>query len=254
MNALTTTLTHVPRFTLGPEITPEQRAFLDRWGFLIFAGVASPAEIQALAAALDEVQARWIAEGRKWVYGIPLTVGKDSAGGPFVQRFAFTSMFSETVRSFVRDQRFEPVRRLIGEDARIGDDEKDGVVVNRYLNNPGSEYPRLGWHTDGLRDLFYLRMPQQMLNVGLHFDEISADNGGLRLIPGSHNQGFFDMCFRKLYFLQHAARPSGDRRRDQARGSHRARWAPVAPGGGLHAGGAHEPATLDVCALPQRAL
>ncbi|MBK9365092.1 MAG: phytanoyl-CoA dioxygenase family protein [Deltaproteobacteria bacterium] len=208
MNALTTTLTHVPRFTLGPEITPEQRAFLDRWGFLIFAGVASPDEIAALAAALDEVQARWIAEGRRWVYGIPLTVGKDSAGGPFVQRFAFTSMFSETVRNFVRDQRFEPVRRLVGEDARIGDDEKDGVVVNRYLNNPGSEYPRLGWHTDGLRDLFYLRMPQQMLNVGLHFDEITADNGGLRLIPGSHNQGFMDMCFRKLYFLQHAPDPA----------------------------------------------
>ena len=42
-----------------------------------------------------------------------------------------------------------------------------------------------------------------MLNVGLHLDDCSADNGGLRLIPGSHRQGFRDMCFRKLYFLDH---------------------------------------------------
>ena len=30
--------------------------------------------------------------------------------------------------------------------------EKDGVVVNRFLNMPGSAHPRLGWHTDGLRE------------------------------------------------------------------------------------------------------
>jgi len=92
-------------------------------------------------------------------------------------------------------------------DARIGDAEKDGVVINRYLNVEGSAYPRLGWHTDGLRDLFYGRMPVRMLNIGLHLDDCPADNGGLRLIPGTHTQHFFRMCFRKLYFLSHAPDP-----------------------------------------------
>ena len=46
---------------------------------------------------------------------------------------------------------------------------------NRYLNVPGSVYPRLGWHTDGLRDLFYGRMPQEMLNIGLHLDRCTRD-------------------------------------------------------------------------------
>jgi hypothetical protein len=76
-------------------------------------------------------------------------------------------------------------------------------------------HPRLGWHTDGLRDLFYGRMPLPMLNIGLHLDRCTRDNGGLRLIPGSQNQGFLSMCFRKAYFVSHrpippstASRPS----------------------------------------------
>jgi ectoine hydroxylase-related dioxygenase (phytanoyl-CoA dioxygenase family) len=141
------------------------------------------------------------------VYGIPLFAGKRKDGTPMIQRFPFTSCFSDSIKSFVRDERFAPVRRLVGADTRVGDQEKDGVVINRYLNVPGSVYPRLGWHTDGLRDLFYLRMPKQMLNVGLHFDRCTKDNGGLRLIPGSHKQGFFSMCFRKPYFVSHDVDP-----------------------------------------------
>jgi len=142
------------------------------------------------------------------VYGIPLFVGKGADGEPFIQRFAFTSVFSSYIRDFVRDDRFTPVRSLVGDDTRVGDEEKDGVVFNRNLNVPGSVYPRLGWHTDGLRDLFYLRMPGPMLNVGMHFDRIRAEDGGLRLIPGSHTQGFRDMCFRKPYFVSHAPDPA----------------------------------------------
>ena len=56
----------------------------------------------------------------------------------------------------MHDERLLPVRSLIGENTRVGASEKDGVVFNRNLNIPGSAYPKLGWHTDGLRSLFYL--------------------------------------------------------------------------------------------------
>ena len=128
------------------------------------------------------------------VFGIPLFIGRDHRGQPFMQRLAFTSVFSERIRAFVHDPRFAPILDLVGADARIGDREKDGVVVNRYLNVPGSVHPRLGWHTDGLRDLFYGRMPQPMLNIGLHLDRCTAANGGLRLIPGSHTPGLSSRC------------------------------------------------------------
>jgi phytanoyl-CoA hydroxylase len=195
------------RFTLGRVVTPVQRAFLDRNGFLVFAQVARQDEIDRIDAEVRAIQERWLAEKRKQVHGIPLFVGKDGEGKPFIQRFAFTSVFSDVIREFVRDDRFTPVRALIGAGTRVGDQEKDGVVFNRNLNVPGSAYPKLGWHTDGLRDLFYLRVPGPMLNVGLHLDRVKAEDGGLRVIPGSHTQGFASMCFRKPYFVSHAPDP-----------------------------------------------
>jgi len=196
------------RFALGPAISDEQREFLDRHGFLHFSRVARPDEVAMIASEMERIEQRWFAEGRTRVYGIPLFFGRDEAGKPFLQRLAFTSVFSEKIRVFVRDPRFRPILDLVGPEARIGDEEKDGVVLNRYLNVPGSVYPELGWHTDGLRDLFYGRMPQRMLNIGLHLDRCTRDNGGLRLIPGSHTQGFWSMCFRKPYFVSYAEDPA----------------------------------------------
>lgn len=195
------------RFELGARITPIQQAFLDEHGFLVFAGVARPDEVGTILDELERINARWLEEGREEVYGIPLFKGRGPDGETIIQRSPFTSCFSDYIRSFVRDERFAPVRSLIGNETRVGDREKDGVVINRYVNVPGSAYPKLGWHTDGLRDLFYLRMPKQMLNVGLHFDRITREDGGLRLIPGTHRQGFFDMCFHKPYFISHGEDP-----------------------------------------------
>lgn len=196
------------RFTLGSTITPEQRAFLDRHGFILFSQVAAADEVAMLGAEIACIQEQWLAERRTRVFGIPLFIGADDRGQPFIQRLAFTSVFSDKIRAFVHDPRFTPILDLVGADARVGDREKDGVVVNRYLNVPGSVHPQLGWHTDGLRDLFYGRMPLPMLNIGLHLDRCTRDNGGLRLIPGSQNQGFLSMCFRKAYFVSHRPDPA----------------------------------------------
>ena len=57
------------------------------------------------------------------VYGIPLFWGKNE-GQPFLQRFPFTSTFSRPIHDFVRDQRFAPIRDLVGAGARIGDRRK----------------------------------------------------------------------------------------------------------------------------------
>ena len=194
-------------FQLGETITDEQAAFLHQHGFLHFRGVASQSEVDAICEEVDKLQAAWLAEGKKEIFGIPLFKGAGEGKKERIQRMPFTSCFSSVIKEFVRDVRFEPVRRLVGENARIGDQEKDGVVVNTYVNVPGSVYPRLGWHTDGLRDLAYLKMPAQMLNVGLHLTDCPKENGGLRLIPGTHRQGFWSMCFRKAYFVSHKPDP-----------------------------------------------
>ncbi len=195
------------RFKLGHEITDEQRAFLDAYGFLVFEKVATQGEVDTITGEADRIAERWLAEGRESVYGIPLFVGRGLDGGPFIQRLPFSSMFSDGIKQFVRDARFEPVRTLIGADARVGDQEKDGVVINRYVNVPGSVYPRLGWHTDGLRDIFYGRRPKRMLNIGLHLDHCTRANGGLRILPGTHEQSLWKMATYKPYFVSHGPDP-----------------------------------------------
>lgn len=195
------------RFELGDEVTPDQREFLDHYGFLVFSRVARADELAAMLADIEAIQEQWLAEGRKKVNGIPIIVGRGADGGPFIQRLAFTSCFSPAIHDFARDPRLAPIRSLIGDNTRVGDREKDGVVVNRYINSSGSAHARLGWHTDGLRDLFYLRMPKQMLNVGLHFDRVTRNDGGLRVIPGTHRQGFWDMLTHKAYFVSHKPDP-----------------------------------------------
>ncbi len=191
----------IPEFRLGKELTPEQLAFFDAHGFIRFRAVANPAEVAELIDATAELEARFIAEERQSVLGIPLKYGRSEDDKPFINRFAFSSHYSERIKTFVNDARFEPIRSLVGDDCRLAEVEKDGVVINNFLNTPGSAYSKLGWHTDGLRDLFYLMMPKQMLNVGLYLDDCPREKGGVRVLPGTHKQGIFGTLFRKLYFL-----------------------------------------------------
>lgn len=195
------------RFELGSEITEVQKAFLEEHGFIVFGGVATVDEVDTIVSEVDAVQARFLAEDRQRAYGIPIWRGIDEAGAPFIQRFAFLSMYSDVIRSFVTDARFDPVRRLIGHDARIGHEERDGVVFNRYIRTRGSLRPGLGWHTDALRQVFYGRVPGPMMNVGLHFERIREEDGGLRLIPGSHKQSWSGFVFGKAYFVDHRPDP-----------------------------------------------
>ncbi len=192
------------RFRLGSTITPLQRAMLEVHGFVVFDRVLTVGEVARMQAEILEVQARVVMENTTEVFGVPIWFGNDPEGKPFLQRTGFFSVQSSWAAELLKDARFEVVRHLIGDDARIGEREKDGLVLNRYLNAQGSLRPNLGWHTDAMRDLFYNgKVPGPMLNVGLHLDRIRPEDGGLRILPGTHNDGFFKMAFRKPYFVAH---------------------------------------------------
>lgn len=190
------------RFTLRDTITPIQWAFLAQHGYLVFARVVSADEVAKVLSEIDRVEKKLLDEKIDKIYGVPVWFGTGPEGKPWLQRMGFASVYSEWLDAFVQEPRFEPIRRLIGEDARIGTREKDGVVFNRYLNMPGSLRPDLAWHTDALRDVFYNgKMPGPMLNIGLHFDRIRPEDGGLRVLPGTHTQTAFQTLFRKIHFV-----------------------------------------------------
>ncbi|MBY0436030.1 MAG: phytanoyl-CoA dioxygenase family protein, partial [Cyclobacteriaceae bacterium] len=51
-----------------------------------------------------------------------------------------------------------------------------------------------------LRDIFTGNKIMPMLNVGLHLDNSSPENGGLRILPGTHNKGIRTILFHKFYY------------------------------------------------------
>ena len=190
------------RFRLGARITPVQDAFLSKHGFIVYDRVADLQEVNTILAEVDRIEAELLAKGERKIFGVPVWFGLDPDGHEYLFRMGFASVYSDFLAGFVRDARFEPIRCLIGEDARIGDREKDGVVFNRYVRAEHSLRPNLAWHTDALRDVFYNgKMPGPMLNVGLHFDRIRPTDGGLRLLPGTHTQSAWSTLFSKVHFV-----------------------------------------------------
>lgn len=191
-------------FTFGNTISREQLDFFEQNGFIQFRNFISRDDAHSLIEEVDKVQRFLIRNQITKVNGIPLKYGKDLNGAPLIQRIAFTSRFSVALHDFVQQERLQLLKTFLGNyEGRIGESEKDGLVLNHYLNTGESEYTRLGWHTDSPRDLFMGSRIMPMLNIGLHLDDCPASHGGLRVLAGTHKQSVFRLLFRKKYFVDH---------------------------------------------------
>ncbi|QNK61842.1 phytanoyl-CoA dioxygenase family protein [Pedobacter sp. PAMC26386] len=193
------------RFTLGETITDEQNAFFNKNGFIHFKNFIKPETVNDIIQASIKVQQDWIEQKRVKVNGIPVKYGKDLDGSAIVQRFAFLNQHHPLFEELTQDPRFEVLLKLIDPGARLGTGEKDGMVLNHYVNGPESKFTQMGWHTDGLRDIFHGQKLNPMLNVGIHLSSLQPENGGLRVLPGTHKQSLYHMLFRKKYFLDNKA-------------------------------------------------
>lgn len=192
---------------LEPELTSHQRALFARDGALHFKQFLQPRTVTDIILAMHEVEQRWLRDGVTTVRGTPLKFGHDLDGSPMVQRFAFASLYHPMLEELLRDPRLNALLQLVGDGARMGTEEKDGLVINHYLNTESSGFTEMGWHTDSIRDVFLGKRVGPMLNVGFHLDDQDPANGGLRFLPGTHRQGFGGMLFRKRYFMDKHADP-----------------------------------------------
>lgn len=197
-----------PTFTLGNVLTSEQRAFFHKHGFIHFKNFIKPETVDAIINASKEVERKWIENSVEKVNGVPVKYGVDLDGSPIVQRFAFINQHHPVLQEFSLDPRFDSLLELAGENSRLGTEEKDGMVFNHYINGPESKFTKMGWHTDGLRDLFLGGKLNPMLNVGIHLSNLQPENGGLRILPGTHKQNLYQFLFRKKYFLDHDEDPN----------------------------------------------
>jgi phytanoyl-CoA hydroxylase len=197
-------LTH-PGFSFGEALTEEQLAFFNKHGFIRFKQFISRERVSLFLNEIARVEKDLLRNRTEVVNGIPLKFGRDTDNNVFLQRIAFTSQYSPVLQEFLKDARFTELLKLLAHyDGRVGENEKDGLVLNHYINKEESNFSQLGWHTDSPRDLFLgLRRIEPMLNVGLHLDDCPYENGGLRILPGTHTQNIFRLLFRKKYFIDH---------------------------------------------------
>ena len=192
----------------GERLTAEQKEQIEEAGFIHFKGFVDKQTVAALREEVEEISDRLIAEGRTHIFGVPLIIGGHPGGKAFVQRLCFASVMGERLHQFLQDPRFEEICRFAGPGFRIGERERDGLVVNHYRNQEGSVFKQQGWHTDSLRDVFYLEKPRRYLNVGFYLDDSPIEKGGLRFIPFSHRQSVWNLLARKKYYRDHTPDPA----------------------------------------------
>jgi len=191
-------------FRLEKGLTGAHLQYFRQHGVIQFKQFIDTDTVGSFLREIKNAECHLLTNGITKVNGIPLKMGKDLDGTPLIQRIAFASHYSPVLKDFLKDPRLQALTRLLGNyEGRIGENEKDGLVVNHYVNGEDSAFTQLGWHTDSPRDLFLGSRIRPMLNVGLHLDDCPCLNGGLRVLPGTHEQGLFRLLFRKKYFIDH---------------------------------------------------
>jgi phytanoyl-CoA hydroxylase len=195
---------HIPDFKLGEKITDEQMAFFQKHGVLMFRNFIPVETVENIKNEVTRIERQLLDEGVDKIHGIPLKFGKDEHGNKTIQRICFTSKYSVILQELLRDPRLQALTELVRPyEGRIGEYEKDGLVLNNYIRTPNSAFSQMGWHTDSPRDLFLGQRIMPMLNVGIHLDTCPFENGGLRIMPGTHTQGILRLLFGKKYFIDH---------------------------------------------------
>lgn len=189
-------------FKLGDTVTPEQLDFFDEHGVIVFRNFLDKEKVTTYINELQRLEKQWLDEKKDKINGIPLKFGKDEHGNTTIQRLCFSSLYSDPLHMLLSDERLKALTAFLHPyEGRIAENEKDGLVINNYINTPNSTFTQMGWHTDSPRDLFMGQKIMPMLNVGIHLDTCMFENGGLRVLPGTHKQGMFKLLFGKKYFI-----------------------------------------------------
>ncbi|MES1250090.1 MAG: phytanoyl-CoA dioxygenase, partial [Chitinophaga rupis] len=142
-------------FHLGKNLTTTHLQHFHKYGFIQFKNFIDKDTLGVFLREIKSVEQHLLSKGISKVNGIPLKFGHDTDGSPLIQRIAFASHYSPVLKNFLKDARLQVLTRLLGNyEGRIGEDEKDGLVVNHYVNAGTSAFKQLVWHTDSPRDLF----------------------------------------------------------------------------------------------------
>lgn len=190
------------RYHFSGAILPHHLSFYTQYGFQHFTGFFSAGAVSELRSQIAQISAQLIASNAKTVNGIPIKYGIADNGERIIHRLPYTSHHNIAIEQLLNHAGIQTFCGLLGRsDARIGYNEKDGIVTNYYINSSNSKQRQMGWHTDSMREIMQLQRLDPMINVGLYLTDSGTHNGGLRVLPGSHTQSTPAMILSKVQLL-----------------------------------------------------
>src|SRR5690349_12941217 len=138
----------VPTYSLSEKLNQEQLDFFDKHGLIIFRNFISRETVATFLKEIHRIEKDWLDQGLEKMNGIPLKFGKDEHGNKTIQRLCFVSQHSAMLHEFLKEPRLQALLDLVQPyEGRIGEDEKDGLVLNNYIRTPNSAFSQMGWHT-----------------------------------------------------------------------------------------------------------
>jgi len=176
------------------DLTPSERHTFDTTGLLVRAHAFDPAEVQALKEALDRVYA--LGEGLQETTDLRgarfviAATGHD--GGPRVQRVVWCGAADPALAATGTDPRvLGPALSLLGAQSA------DQLINQAHFKQPGDGVA-FSMHQDAWNRRFGTELWLDHTAVGgyvqsvLTVDEMTATNGPLLYVPGSHRLGLLD--------------------------------------------------------------
>ncbi len=190
-----------PDFSLNETLSKEQLNFFNKNGVILFRNFLPKETVADIIKEINRIHKEWLMKGQTKVNGTLLKFGIDEQGNKIIQRSCFLSLLSPLLHEMLQDDRLKALLPLLYPyEGRIGENEKDGLVLNHYIRVPNGTFSKMGWHTDCPRDLFLGQRIMPMLNVGVHLDDCPYESGGLRVLPGTHKQSMLGLMFGKKYY------------------------------------------------------
>lgn len=157
-----------------------------RDGYAIIRGLFSPAELETIGAAIDQVHAEGVAHGRSFRHGnLFYNVAPGEDGEPLVRMAQWMSYHQPVLNGVRTDPRMARVLAPL-----IGGDLKQ-IINQLHWKAPGSRGD-FAWHQDSRfrrPEAAYRNLGTSYVQTGLAIDPHNPETGGMRFIPGSHLHG-----------------------------------------------------------------
>lgn len=157
-----------------------------RDGYAIVRGLFSPAELETIGAAVDQIHAEGAAHGRSFRHGnLFYNVATGEGGEPLVRMAQWMSYHQPVLNGVRTDPRMARILAPL-----IGGDLKQ-IINQLHWKAPGSKGD-FAWHQDSRfrrPEAAYRNLGTSYVQTGLAIDPHNPQTGGMRFIPGSHLHG-----------------------------------------------------------------